>query len=62
MIMPEIGAISCGRKVGYLVGEADDIPSEVFSVSATGVRGGNHANVSAQVMEFMIQEGIWDDE
>ena len=62
LIMPDIEAISYGRKVGYQVREADDIPSEVFSVSATGVRGGNHANVSAKVMEFMIQEGIWDDE
>jgi len=62
LIMPDIEAISYGRKVGYQVREADDIPSELFSVSATGVRGGNHANVSAKVMEFMIQEGIWDDE
>ena len=59
-IMPDIEAISYGRKVGYDVRETDDIPPEVFGVSATGVRGGNRANVSAKVMEFMIQEGIWD--
>ena len=61
-IMPDIEAISYGRKVGYEVRETDDIPPEVFEVSATGVRGGNHANVSAKVMEFMIREGIWDGE
>ena len=61
-VMPDIEAISYGRKVGYEVREADDIPPEVFAVSATGVRGGNHANVSIRVMEFMIQEGIWDGE
>jgi len=61
-IMPDIEAISYGRKVGYDVRETDDIPPEVFEVSATGVRGGNRANVSAKVMEFMIQEGIWDGE
>ena len=51
-----------GRKVGYELREADDIPPEVFAVSATGVRGGNRANVSQKVMEFMIAEGIWDGE
>ncbi len=61
-VMPDIEAVSFGRKVGYEVREADDIPSEVFEVSATGVRGGNRANVSAKVMEFMIEEGIWDGE
>ena len=61
-IMPDIEAISYGRKVGYEVRETDDIPPEVFEVSATGVRGGNRANVSAKVMEFMIREGIWDGE
>ena len=61
-IMPDIEAISYGRKVGYDVRETDDIPPEVFGVSATGVRGGNRANVSAKVMEFMIREGIWDGE
>lgn len=61
-VMPDIEAVSFGRKVGYEVREADDIPSEVFEVSATGVRGGNRANVSAKVMEFMIKEGIWDGE
>ncbi len=61
-IMPDIEAISYGRKVGYDVRETDDIPPEVFEVSATGVRGGNRANVSSKVMEFMIQEGIWDGE
>ena len=61
-VMPDIEAISFGRKVEYEVREADDIPSEVFEVSATGVRGGNRANVSAKVMEFMIEEGIWDGE
>ena len=61
-IMPDIEAISYGRKVGYDVRETDDIPPEVFEVSATGVRGGNRANVSAKVMEFMIREGIWDGE
>ena len=61
-IMPDIEAISYGRKVGYDVRETDDIPPEVFEVSATGVRGGNRANVSAKVMEFMIEEGIWDGE
>jgi adenylylsulfate kinase-like enzyme len=60
-VMPDIEAISYGRQVGYEVREADDIPPEVFEVSATGVRGGNHANVSIRVMEFMIQEGIWDE-
>jgi len=59
-VMPDIEAVSYGRKVGYQVREAEDIPPEVFEVSATGVRGGNRANVSARVMEFMIQEGIWD--
>ncbi len=61
-IMPDIEAISYGRKVGYEVREANDIPPEVFEVSATGVRGGNRANVSDRVMEFMIAEGIWDGE
>ena len=61
-VMPDIEAVSFGRKVGYEVREADDIPPEVFEVSATGVRGGNRANVSAKVMEFMIEEGIWDGE
>lgn len=60
-IMPDIEAISYGRKVGYEVREADDIPPEVFAVSATSVRSGNKANVSAKVMSFMIEEGIWDD-
>tara|TARA_B100001115_G_C15782302_1_gene384899 strand:+ start:70 stop:954 length:885 start_codon:yes stop_codon:yes gene_type:complete len=59
-IMPDIEAISYGRKVGYELREAQDIPPEVFEVSATGVRGGNRANVSERVMEFMISEGIWD--
>ena len=59
-IMPDIEAISYGRKVGYEVREAKDIPPEVFQISATGVRGGNRANVSKRVMEFMISEGIWD--
>ena len=59
-IMPDIEAVSYGRKVGYEVREAKDIPAEVFEVSATGVRGGNRANVSERVMEFMIAEGIWD--
>ncbi len=61
-IMPDIEAISYGRKVGYDLREADDIPPEVFAVSATGVRGGNRANVSQKVMEFMISERIWDGE
>ena len=61
-VMPDIEAVSFGRKVGYEVREADDIPPEVFEVSATGVRGGNRANVSSKVMEFMIKEGIWDGE
>jgi adenylylsulfate kinase len=61
-IMPDIEAVSYGRKVGYEVREAQDIPAEVFAVSATGVRGGNRANVSERVMEFMISEGIWDGE
>ena len=61
-VMPDIEAISYGRKVGYEVREADDIPAEIFAVSATGVRGGNKANVSERVMEFMIEEGIWDGE
>jgi adenylylsulfate kinase len=61
-IMPDIEAVSYGRKVGYEVREAKDIPPEVFEVSATGVRGGNRANVSRRVMEFMITEGIWDGE
>ena len=61
-IMPDIEAVSYGRKVGYEVREAQDIPAEVFAVSATGVRGGNRANVSERVMEFMIAEGIWDGE
>jgi adenylylsulfate kinase len=61
-IMPDIEAISYGRKVGYQVREAEDIPPEIFAVSATGVRGGNKANVSERVMEFMVQEGIWDGE
>ena len=61
-IMPDIEAVSYGRKVGYEVREAHDIPAEVFEVSATGVRGGNRANVSERVMEFMVAEGIWDGE
>ena len=61
-IMPDIEAVSYGRKVGYEVREAKDIPAEVFEVSATGVRGGNRANVSERVMDFMIAEGIWDGE
>ena len=61
-IMPDIEAISYGRKVGYDLREADDIPPEVFAVSATGVRGGDRANVSQKVMEFMIAESIWDGE
>ena len=61
-IMPDIEAISYGRKVGYQVREAEDIPPEIFAVSATGVRGGNKANVSERVMEFMVREGIWDGE
>ena len=61
-IMPDIEGISYGRKVGYEVRETEDIPAEVFEVSATGVRGGNRANVSERVMEFMIAEGIWDGE
>ena len=42
-IMPDIKAISYGRKVGYDLREADDIPPEVFAVSATGVRGGEQS-------------------
>ena len=61
-IMPDIEAVSYGRKVGYEVRESKDIPPEVFKVSATGVRGGNRANVSEKVMQFMISEGIWDGE
>ena len=61
-VMPDIEAISYGRKVGYELREADDIPPEVFAVSATGVRGGDRASVSKRVMEFMIDEGIWDGE
>ena len=61
-IMPDLEAISYGRKVGYEVREATAIPPQVFEVSATGVRGGNRANVSQRVMEFMIAEGIWDGE
>lgn len=61
-IMPDIEAVSYGRKVGYEVREAKDIPAEVFEISATGVRGGNRANVSERVMDFMIAEGIWDGE
>ena len=61
-IMPDIEAVSYGRKVGYEVREAKDIPPEVFKVSATGVRGGNRANVSGKVREFMVSEGIWDGE
>ena len=38
-IMPDIEAVPYGRKVGYEVREAQDIPAEVFEVSATGVRG-----------------------
>jgi len=59
-IMPDIEAISYGRNVGYEVREADDIPAEVFAVSATGVRSGNRANVSEKVKQFMIDEGMWD--
>ena len=58
-IMPDIEAISYGRKVGYEVREADDIPAEVFAVSATAVRSGNRTNVSERVKEFMINEGLW---
>jgi adenylylsulfate kinase len=58
-IMPDIEAISYGRKVGYEVREADDIPAEVFAVSATDVRSGNRTNVSEKVKQFMIKEGLW---
>jgi len=60
-IMPDIEAISYGRKVGYEVREADDIPPEVFTVSATSVRSGNRANVSEKVKQFMIAEELWLD-
>jgi len=60
-IMPDIEAISYGRKVGYEVREADDIPAEVFAISATEVRSGNRANVSERVKEFMINEGLWSE-
>ena len=60
-IMPDIEAISYGRKVGYAVREASDIPPEVFTVSATGVRKGARGNVSDKVHEFMVSEGIWED-
>ena len=60
-IMPDIEAISYGRKVGYEVREANDIPPEVFEVSATGVRKGARGNVSDKVHEFMVSEGIWED-
>ena len=60
-IMPDIAAISYGRKVGYEVREASDIPPEVFEVSATGVRKGARGNVSERVHEFMVSEGIWED-
>lgn len=60
-IMPDIEAISYGRKVGYAVREASDIPPEVFEVSATGVRKGARGNVSDKVHEFMVSEGIWED-
>ena len=39
--------------------EAEDIPPEVFDISATGVRDGNRNNVTKKVMEFMINEKIW---
>jgi len=58
-IMPDIEAISYGRKVGYEVREAADIPPEVFAVSATGVRDGLRANVSERVEEFLVAEGTW---
>ena len=60
-IMPDIEAISYGRKVGYEVREAKDIPSWVFEISATGVRKGAKGNVSQKVHEFMVSEGIWED-
>jgi len=60
-IMPDIEAISYGRKVGYEVREAQDIPPEVFAVSATNVRSGNRANVSDKVKEFMIREKLWTE-
>ena len=53
-IMPDIEAISYGRKVGYEVREADNIPAEVFAVSATSVRSGNRANVSEKVMQLVF--------
>lgn len=60
-IMPDIEGISYGRKVGYEVREAEDIPAAVFEVSATGVRKGARGNVSEKVHEFMVSEGIWED-
>ena len=57
-IMPDIEAIAYGRKVGYEVRETDDIPPEVFEVSATGVRAGKWSHVSDQVREFLEIEGI----
>ena len=60
-IMPDIEGISSGRKVGYEVREAEDIPAAVFEVSATGVRKGARGNVSEKVHEFMVSEGIWED-
>ena len=38
------------------------LPPGVLAGAATGVRGGNRANVSERVMEFMNAEGIWDGE
>ena len=60
-IMPDIEAISYGRKVGYEVRKAKDIPPEVFKAQLLEL-GGHQANVSEKVMQFMVSEGIWGGE
>ena len=57
-VMPDIEAISYGRKVGYEVREADDIPPRSSPRLRNRRKRGNKANVSQRVMEFMIAEGI----
>ena len=59
-IMPDIEAIAYGRNVGYEVRETGDIPSEVFAISATGVRKGKWSHVSTEVYDFLEKRGLAD--
>ena len=59
-IMPDIAAISYGRKVGYEVREARTSRprcSRCLRPGSERCKG----NVSERVHEFMVSEGIWED-